>query len=1323
MASNFNSSKYKQLFEQRFGKGSYDAGLSKAREIGATKAQAAFAKQEADARLKALKKAQEEYLKQLEEQETYGGVSKETFEVRLKEQGKITAQQEKAQAQGRGGHLPTRENQMKEKKKTDSAKVDITKLTPYQKQKRGLTPSWDEKKDDKKKKSVLGKIGDFLTSKDVDNDGERDGLLGAIDRFVVPISKGATDSIIPGNTERMSKNNPDNPVVKAAQKDRGLETDILNAAGMIGAFAAPYSGAYKAANLAVNKVPKLANIANPYAKKAVTGALAGGMAEAGISATNELANSEANDMRDYAIRTGLGIAGGAILDPALHGIANIIKRGRVPKGNTSEESLLGLPEPQKALPEPQLRLSEPRKVTPSLDALNNTFKRPTGLNNPIPPMPKALSQPLTRNRLESQGLNFGFNTKNAPQARKDLSPVTASIDPMNRNQAYWQGRYEEFAKQVNARHDLNSLTPEALEDLWSSFARYDEPVKLEDVVDLAYPKGFEAPPVVKEPARTIKDDLKEDPRINDMVKGLFPKVNSEPKISRPANLDEMVRRLEEIAPKKGQQSQGTPDVTERLLQRLNPEAAAAVEQVKPTSEKIKAGKDFEAIEPAMVESEPPLLRADDPITDMTFDPKKMKDISGFKAATTDVYRIFRDAFGKDYETVGKPIVNKLDSAKGQYVNMQQQWLNKLKTEVVDKLGIKKGSKESALVQRYGEKKMTLDELKAASPDKWKDIVKADQWFRQSYDNIYEGVNKARQTAYPNSPDKQVPKLDNYYRHFREMNGLTGLKNIFDSPSQIDPHLAGMSQHTNPSSKWHSFMQKRGMGPYKEDAVGGFLEYIPGASFATNIDPVIPVFKNLRRQLADGTEDSRNINNFIEFLYNYSNDLAGKTNPYFDRNLQQLVGRKTMSVLNWVNNRVKKNVILGNVGSVLAQMANIPNGVAFAKQYSVKGASRTLTSIFDKNAPIHKSDFLKERYLGKLFREFDQRLIDQPEKLAGWLIETTDRVGSSFVWNSVYEKGLKQGVQNPIKYADDETRKLIAGRGVGEVPLLQKAKTTQLVMPFTLEVANLWKVIGDMGKKKDFGGIATLFVANYILNKGMEETRGSAVTFDPIDALADALGNDELSNTQKAGRVVGEVLTNVPLGQHIAGLYPEYGEVLNIKGPTRAELFGERDPQRFGTGLVAANSVNDALFKFALPFGGNQLKKTLSGIDAINNEGSYKKDSPVSIPMLGDNEKLKYPVDPNLWNNTKGLLFGAGAFNEARDYYDERRRPLSENQTAEYEDAKLTGTEQEYYKNLMSERKVKTIENKIKEVEKDKSLSDKEKMQKIMKYYQELQSLQ
>jgi hypothetical protein len=162
---------------------------------------------------------------------------------------------------------------------------------------------------------------------------DRPAYAKFIDRFLLPISKGMSEVVAPGNNERMIQNDLmdgelDNPVNQASLIDRGTETKILEGAGTIAGYVAPYGQGYKVADLALNKLPKLAGaLTNPYANRAVRGGLAGLGAESGLAATNELFNSEAKDAQDYALQIGLGVAGGAVLDPALYGVGQGIKKG------------------------------------------------------------------------------------------------------------------------------------------------------------------------------------------------------------------------------------------------------------------------------------------------------------------------------------------------------------------------------------------------------------------------------------------------------------------------------------------------------------------------------------------------------------------------------------------------------------------------------------------------------------------------------------------------------------------------------------------------------------------------------------------------------------------------------------------------------------------------------------------------------------------------------------------------------------------------------------------------------------------------------------
>ncbi len=731
-------------------------------------------------------------------------------------------------------------------------------------------------------------------------------------------------------------------------------------------------------------------------------------------------------------------------------------------------------------------------------------------------------------------------------------------------------------------------------------------------------------------------------------------------------------------------------------------------------------------QPAKIETVEEILR--------TIMPGKLKDISGPQSYFTDAYRNFHKVFGKDYDRVKRAVLDPFDKAKGENARFQESWLNKLQTEIVsDKtgLGIKKGSKLSALVQKYGEGTITEAELSSLTEAELNKIKTADAWFRKAYDELLDRVNLVRRQIYPTNPDKIIPKRQDYYRHFKEItNDIQGLKNIFDTPAQIDPKLEGISEYTKPKTAWKSWAQRRFGGmDYTNDAVGGFLGYLPSASYGIHIDPHISKFSGLAKQMAEKTGATKDTNNFIRFLNQYSQDLAGKTNP-LDRRIQEMVGRGAFRAVSWLNSRVKANVILGNLGSSLAQLGNIPQGIGHAKQHSLNGFLRTIRSLYEPNKAIAQSDFIKERFLDKLYRQFDTDLLSKPRNLAVWLMESMDKAGTHFIWNSAHEKAIKEGIKNPIKYADDVARDMVAGRGIGEVPIGQKSKMIQTLIPFTLEVSNLWKVQKDMLNKKDMVGLLLLYASCFGFNEAMEKIRGSRVTFDPIDALREAITDDELTGFQRAGRVVGEVISNVPGGQFAAQLYPEYGaQIGDAKLPSRRELFGSNDPSRYGPGMISVKGLQDPLTHVLTPFGGMQISKTLKGVDALRNRGVYTE-KPTLLTygqelLTGEPQprtKLKYPVDTDLKNTAGGLMFGIGGLKETRPYYDNNRRPLSENQTKDLKRQEAKGRNvKALYEAKMAERRIDTLETKLKEVNKlnltteEKALERARLRQEIKKY--------
>jgi hypothetical protein len=716
---------------------------------------------------------------------------------------------------------------------------------------------------------------------------------------------------------------------------------------------------------------------------------------------------------------------------------------------------------------------------------------------------------------------------------------------------------------------------------------------------------------------------------------------------------------------------------------------------------------------------------------------------GASFSMTDIYRNFKHAFGKNYDAIKKLVLDPFDKAKKAYIDEQKLYTDDLYNNVVKKLGINKNTKESSAVQWFGEgKKMsgveetidpqtrqkikkavevpyTLEDLKKDFPDKWQNIVEADKWFRKSYDELIDKVNATVKQIYPNNPDKIVPKRADYYRHFKEMtNGFEGLRNVFDTPANIDPKLVGISEFTQPKTKWQSFKQKRGLGEYKADAVGGFLDYIKAAAYSIHIDPQINVFRSMAKDIAETTEQSKNANNFIKFLRGYADDLAGKTNS-IDRPFLNETNRQFMNIINAGNVRIKKNTVLMSAKSALSQLANVPLGVAKVKNpiHISKGVGETLAGFVGKGkAPdaYKQSQFITERYADKLYRRFDTKILDQPEKFASWLFESTDELGTKMIWNSVHNQAIAKGVKDPIKYADDVTRSLVAGRGIGEVPLAQKAKVFQIAAPFQLEVANQWHVMKDFVNEKDFAAIPILLLGNYLFNNAVQSVTGSRVTFDPINAMVEAMGEEKTTPMQKLGRLGGEALSNMPLGSTLASQLPE---------ATRMKYFGRTDPTRFGTGLMLTKGLQDPLYKLLPPMGGGQIKKSIEGLKSMQILPKDLQGNKQEVSGSYNKGKLRFPVEKTPANIAKAALFGQYSSKEAVEYFRRNGKELSEEQTKQLENWVKSGRDPKlFYDNILKDRELNKLKSELSKVNKNDKLTLAEKQKERVRITDEIKKL-
>ena len=92
-------------------------------------------------------------------------------------------------------------------------------------------------------------------------------------------------------------------------------------------------------------------------------------------------------------------------------------------------------------------------------------------------------------------------------------------------------------------------------------------------------------------------------------------------------------------------------------------------------------------------------------------------------------------------------------------------------------------------------------------------------------------------------------------------------------------------------------------------------------------------------------------------------------------------------------------------------------------------------------------------------------------------------------------------------------------------------------------------------------------------------------------------------------------------------------------------------------------LNPAYYLLA-PMGGGQLKKTIGGAAMYLNDkeiqGSYT-----------DSGNLRFPVEDDFWSVVQAISMGQWSGENAREYFDEGRKPLTQNQMQEFMDSGMS----------------------------------------------------
>lgn len=555
-------------------------------------------------------------------------------------------------------------------------------------------------------------------------------------------------------------------------------------------------------------------------------------------------------------------------------------------------------------------------------------------------------------------------------------------------------------------------------------------------------------------------------------------------------------------------------------------------------------------------------------------------------------------------------------------------------------------------------------------------------------------------------------------------------------NDIAPGMVGVSDNTKPRVRFQGIMEHRKGGAYKLNSFESMAEYIGIADYmlafdeyTSNIRDITNILRSAADKIDKAGDTSRNANSFIKWLDDWNNMLTGKTSP-LDRGVQDIVGRNVMNGVKKLNSLVRSSTLLNNFRSALIQ----PSAVANAKHYIpnpldwVRGGryiANAMSGKADYADVMSRSNFLSQRDMLTPNDILNYTASRKVKNAQAKMLSIGQNAADKLIWWTAFAKydeasktpgGLEKlnasysrTYENAIDFADDITRKSVAGRGVGEQPITIKSTVVDALAPFQTEVVNQYHAFVEnvgtlLGKgstmeqrsRRVAAGLVSYEISAFAINSLFKAMFGdSALGFDFFGALFAALtgGDDEDEDDTVLKRLGRETTATIMGGLPFASAYTP----LLMDTETAKSIFGEDgNPSRYGTGMMGTNAVADLAKTFLFdknatgwdkanalaaffPYGGKQIVRTAQGLSTVIQGGSYKTNK-------DGEEQLQFRVDKNAENYIKGGLFGKWALDGARDYVAGGFKPLSADHTKAYKNAVANGVDGAYALMLIDQYK-------------------------------------
>lgn len=627
---------------------------------------------------------------------------------------------------------------------------------------------------------------------------------------------------------------------------------------------------------------------------------------------------------------------------------------------------------------------------------------------------------------------------------------------------------------------------------------------------------------------------------------------------------------------------------------------------------------------------------------------KAKDIAALRLSADTMERNVEKIFGSQADTINGWLTEKVRANETMRAKFVSDTRKELNSKIVKELGIRMDSRDSSLVQLWGEGKMTEEDLMRetkgdrARAGRIRDAAKI---MRTKYDEIYNKWNEVRK-AYGLSP---LGHIDNYFRHFPEFGSFMGNFISTVSTGKIPTAIAGITDYFRSVTPWSSAASRRTGEATKIDAVGGMDNYLNTASYALfHTDSVQRgrLLEKYLRTTAKAIEDTPKFGengekvtlqlpNFAQNLNDWTNLVSGKQ-ARLDRAIESVVGRPALAFMRAVIRRFGANVIGGNVSAAATHSIPLVYTLATTDTASAfRGLMATLPKPFMRDLNViggQESSFLTRRFMTP---SIDARAGEKIARGISAPFRWVDEFISHFAVAAKFEEGVAHGLsaKDAMKEADNYAGRVIGDRSVGNLPNLMNTKTLGLITQFQIEVNdNLRVLMHDVPRwyAGNPGKVAQVFVKfavySYMFNQVMQMIKGSGKGLDPINMGLTLAGLNEESR-----------------GENVMNRLQDFGTELAGEMPFTSVLTQGQYPALQAIPIADALKGNfgTAAEKFASSFlspigGGVQALKTYKGIQAWR-----------AGVVLDASGKVITPIPQTLPTLLQGTAFGTTAFTDLR----------------------------------------------------------------------------